>query len=142
MGADAAGAIIQPRLWVPLSYSHAPEDVQGQLDDFDAAMTEIDKGQELSARSLYSFALVVNMANVLKGIDGEITSDSIVDAMKSLVDFPTFAGPSVTCDGQQWPGLPSSCSREAIFFEVQADGSVKPVDDKVWVELDPSVVPK
>ena len=142
MGSGAAGAIVQPRLWVPLTYDNAPADVQEDLDAFTEAMEAIDKGDQLSARSLYSFALVMNLVDVLETIDGDITPDTVRTAMQSLVDFPTFAGPEVTCDGEQWPGLPSSCSREAIFFEVQDDGTLAPVDeDEVWTELDPAVIP-
>jgi branched-chain amino acid transport system substrate-binding protein len=138
MKEKGAGAIIQPRVWVPASKQYAPPDVQKQLDDFAAAMEEIDRGDEQSARSLYSFAGMVNLANVLKGIQGEITPASVTDAMKNVKDMPTFAGSPVTCDGQQWANRPSSCSHQAIFFEVQPDSSLKPVDPKGYIDLDPS----
>ncbi|MCE3554863.1 ABC transporter substrate-binding protein [Pseudonocardia sp. RS11V-5] len=138
MKQQAAGAIIQPRVWVPESKASAPAEVQKQLGDFDAAMQEIDRGDQQSARSLYSFAGMVNLANVLKGIQGDITPESITDAMKKVKDMPTFAGPPVTCDGKQWAGRPSSCSHQGIFFEVQPDGSMKPVDPNGFIDLDPS----
>jgi branched-chain amino acid transport system substrate-binding protein len=142
MGAQAAGAIVQPRLWVPLSKDSAPAEVQTQLDDFAKAMDQVGYGDQLSARSLYAFAGVVNMANVMKGMgDTEITSQSITTAMEGLKDFPTFAGQDVTCDGQQWPGYASACSHKAIFFEVQKDGTLAPVNKEGYTELDPSLVP-
>ncbi|MDQ6523461.1 ABC transporter substrate-binding protein [Nocardioides sp. LHD-245] len=141
MGAQAAGAIVQPRLWVPLSKDAAPAEVQTQLDDFAAAMEEVGYGDELSARSLYAFAGVVNMVDVLTTISGDITNETVRTAMKGLKDFPTFAGPTVTCDGQQWPGYPSACSHKAIFFEVQENGTLAPVNDDGYIELDPSLVP-
>jgi branched-chain amino acid transport system substrate-binding protein len=142
MGADAAGAIVQPRLWVPLSKDSAPAEVQTQLDDFAKAMDQVGYGDQLSARSLYAFAGVVNMVNIMNGMDSqEFTSDSIRTAMEGLKDFQTFAGPQVTCDGKQWPGYPSACSHQAIFFEVQEDGTLKPVNEGGYTELDPSLVP-
>ncbi|MCW2887402.1 MAG: hypothetical protein JWL58_4264 [Streptosporangiaceae bacterium] len=142
MGAQAAGAIVQPRLWVPLSKDHAPKEVAGQLDTFASAMKHVGYGNELSARSLYSFAGVVNMVNVMKTMNGQqIDSTTITTALKGLKDFKTFAGPTVTCDGKAWPGLPSSCSRQAIFFEVQKDGKLAPVNQGGYSELDPSVIP-
>ncbi|GAA1746494.1 ABC transporter substrate-binding protein [Aeromicrobium alkaliterrae] len=143
LGTDAAGAVVQPRLWVPLSKDNAPDKIAEQLDIFESSMEEVGYGEELSARSLYSFAGVINMVNVMETIDGDITKESIVEAMKGLVDFETFAGPTVTCDGEQWTGLPTSCSRQAIFFEVQDDGTLAPVNDTEtgYIELDPSLVP-
>ncbi|MCW0213214.1 MAG: ABC transporter substrate-binding protein [Pseudonocardia sp.] len=141
MGAQAAGAIIQPRLWVPASKDHAPAEVKTQLDDFASAMEEIDRGGEQSARSLYSFSGMVDLAKIISGIQGDITPESITTAMKNVKDYQTFAGAKVTCDGKQWPGRPSSCSHQAIFFEVQQDGSLKPVDPNGFIDLDPSKVP-
>lgn len=138
MGPDAAGAIVQPRVWVPAAKANAPAEVQRQLDDFAASMEAVDRGNEQSARSLYSFAGMVNLATVMKGIRGDITPASITAAMKAVRDMPTFAGPRVTCDGKQWANRPASCSHKAIFFEVQADGSMKPVDPKGFIDLDPS----
>ena len=138
MGPDAAGAIVQPRVWVPAAKANAPADVQRQLDDFAASMEAVDRGEEQSARSLYSFAGMVNLANVMKGIQGDIAPESVTAAMKAVKDMPTFAGPPVTCDGRQWANRPASCSHQAIFFEVQPDGSMKPVDPNGFIDLDPS----
>jgi branched-chain amino acid transport system substrate-binding protein len=140
LGADAAGSIVQPRLWVPKSYDHAPADVQKQLDEFADAMTEVGYEDEQSARSLYSFAGLVNLANVLNDVDGDITNTVVTDAMSSLKDFQTFLGPKVTCDGQQWPGRPGACSHDGIFFEVQDDGTLKAVDEGGFVDLEPEAV--
>jgi branched-chain amino acid transport system substrate-binding protein len=59
--------------------------------------------------------------------------------MQAVKDFKTFLGPEVTCDGQQWPGRPGACSHEAIFFEVQDDGTLAPVNEEGFTELDTAV---
>jgi branched-chain amino acid transport system substrate-binding protein len=141
LGGQAAGAVVQPRLWVPASKKNAPAEVQTQLDDFAAAMDAIDRGDEQSARSLYSFGGMVDLAKIISGIRGEINPDTVTTAMTQVKDYQTFAGPTVTCDGNQWPGRPSSCSHKGIFFEVQQDGSLKPVDPNGFIDLDPSKVP-
>lgn len=142
MGAQAAGAITQPRLWVPLSRDHAPKEVADQLDAFAEAMKQVGYEKEQSARSLYSFAGVINMVNVMKTMKGPaINAKAITTAMKGLKDFKTFAGPAVTCDGKAWPTLPAGCSRSAIFFEVRKDGTLAPVKQGGYTELDPSVLP-
>jgi branched-chain amino acid transport system substrate-binding protein len=139
LGGDAAGAIVQPRLWVPRSYDNAPSEVQEELDAFATAMEAVGYEDEQSARSLYSFAGIINLANILSDVDGEITSATVLEAMKGVKDFQTFLGPEVTCDGQQWPGRPGACSHEAIFFEVQDDGTLAPVNEEGFTELDTAV---
>jgi branched-chain amino acid transport system substrate-binding protein len=140
LGEEAAGAIVQPRLWVPLSRDHAPAEVQKQLDEFDKAMKAVDYGDEQSARSLYSFAGLINLAKVIQGIDGGITNKSVSTAMQQVKDFQTFLGPKVTCDGKQWPGRPGACSDQGIFFEVQKDGTLKPIDGAGYIDLEPEAV--
>jgi branched-chain amino acid transport system substrate-binding protein len=139
LGGDAAGAIVQPRLWVPRSYDNAPSEVQEELDAFGTAMAAVGYEDEQSARSLYSFAGIINLAKILSDVDGEITAESVGTAMKGVKDFKTFLGPEVTCDGQQWPGRPGACSHEAIFFEVQDDGTLAPVNEEGYTELDTAV---
>jgi branched-chain amino acid transport system substrate-binding protein len=139
LGGDAAGAIVQPRLWVPRTYDNAPSEVQEELDAFATAMEAVGYEDEQSARSLYSFAGIINLAKILSDVDGELTAESVGTAMKGVKDFPTFLGPEVTCDGQQWPGRPGACSHEAIFFEVQDDGTLAPVNEEGFTELDTSV---
>lgn len=137
VGADAAGAIVQPRLWVPESRENAPEDIQEELDAFTEAMEEVGYEDELSARSLYSFAGLINLANIMNEIDGDITNDTVKAAMQNVKDFDTYLGPTVTCDGQQWPGIPGACSSQGIFFEVQEDGSLASVNEDGYVPLNP-----
>lgn len=140
MKEEAAGAILQPRVWLPASRTHAPPAVQEQLDDFAAAMTEIGREKEQSARSLYSFAGMVNLVNAMKTVQGDFTTESVTTALKAVKDMPSFAGPPITCDGQQWPGRPSACSRMAIFLNVQPDGTLAPVNPDGFIELDPSAL--
>ncbi|MTD15954.1 ABC transporter substrate-binding protein [Nakamurella sp. YIM 132087] len=138
MGADAAGAISQPRLWLPGSRDHAPADVQADLDAFANAMTQTNHAEEQSARSLYSFSAVVALAQTLGTIDGEITNTAASKALSEIKDLRIMAGPTVTCDGKQWPGKPTACTKQAIYFEVQADGSLK-VGGDGYFDLDPSL---
>jgi branched-chain amino acid transport system substrate-binding protein len=139
LGAKAEGTIVQPRLWVPLSFDNAPKEVQGQLDDFAEAMKAVGYEDEQSARSLYSFAGIINLSKILGGIKGDITADAVTQAMEAVKDFQTYLGPKVTCDGQQWPDRPGACSHEAIFFKVTKDGKLTPVNDGGFTELDTSV---
>lgn len=140
MGTDAAGIVTQPRLWVPLAKDSAPAEVQEQLDVFADSMDAVGYGDELSSRSIYTFAALVNIAEILSGSE-EITSATVTDTFKGLKDFSTFAGPTVTCDGQQWPGVATTCNAQAIFFEVQEDGTLRSVEEAGYIDLDPSLMP-
>lgn len=141
LGGQAKGAAIQPRLWAYASRANAPAAIQQQLDEFKKSMEATGHGDQLSTRALYAFAGVVNTAKAIASIEGDITASTVTTAMKQLRDFPTFAGPTVTCDGKVWPGLPTACNKQAIFFEVQADGSLKPVNQAGYVDLDLSNLP-
>ncbi|MCT2583541.1 ABC transporter substrate-binding protein [Actinophytocola gossypii] len=141
LGGEAEGAATQPRLWVHAARDHAPDEVRQQLDDFQKSMDAIGHGDQLSTRAIYAFAGVVNTAKAIGTISGDVTAASVTDAMKGLKDFPTFAGPNVTCDGKVWPGMPTACSKQAIFFEVQSDGTLKSVEEQGYVDLDLSLIP-
>jgi branched-chain amino acid transport system substrate-binding protein len=141
LGGQAKGAATQPRLWVYAARDHAPAEVRKQLDDFKKSMDATGHGDQLSTRAIYAFAGVVNTVKAMGAIGGDITAASVTTAMKQLKDFPTFAGPTVTCDGKVWPGMPTACSKQAIFFEVQSDGSLKAVNDAGYVDLDLSIIP-
>lgn len=142
MGAQASGIVSQPRLWVPLAKDSAPAQIQEQLEVFEQSMKAVGYGDELSSRSLYTFASLVNIANILNAAGGEVTSESVTETFKGVKDFQSFAGPVVTCDGKQWPEVATTCNGQAIFFEVQDDGSLQPVDDAGYVDLDVSMLPK
>lgn len=142
MGAQGAGVVTQPRLWVPLAQESAPPKVREQLDLFAKSMEATGHGDELSSRSLYTFAALVNIANILNAAGGtEVTAESVTAAFTEVAGFESFAGPTVTCDGKQWPGVPTTCNGQAIFFEVQDDGTLAPVNEAGYVDLDLSVLP-
>ena len=140
LGDDAAGSIIQTRLWVSGSKDAAPKRVAQDLDNFSKAMEAAGVGDDLSARALYAFAGVVNTAKVISGIVGEITPQSATKAFSTIVDFDSFAGPTITCDGKQWPGSAPACSKQALFLEVTKDGALEPVDKGGYADLDPSAL--
>ncbi|WP_157749654.1 ABC transporter substrate-binding protein [Jatrophihabitans sp. GAS493] len=141
MGESAAGSVSQPRLWIPSSRSYAPPAIQAQLDAFAASMKATGHPGEQSARSLYSFAGLVTLAQVMDGITGDITASAVSTAMSQVKDLQMFAGGKITCDGKQWPGAPTACSHQAIYFVVQKDGTLKPGEPDGYFDLDTSVLP-
>ncbi|MFT4011731.1 MAG: ABC transporter substrate-binding protein, partial [Nocardioidaceae bacterium] len=123
----SANTVTIPRTWLYQAKDHAPSEVVEQLEDFKTAMDAVGHGDSLEARAIYAFNSVVTLAQILNDQKVEdLTPESIVTAIESAKDFPSFLGPKITCDGQQWPATPTSCSNESIYFEVQEDGSYKP----------------
>ena len=139
---EAAGAIVVPRLYVIATRPHAPPKVQAELDIFKSSMEATGHGDQLTTRALWAFAGVVNTVKAMQRIKGDVTSAAVVTALQSLVNESSFAGPPVTCDGKQWPGIASACTRKTLFLEVQPDGSLKPTSAAGYVELDTSAFNK
>jgi branched-chain amino acid transport system substrate-binding protein len=141
LGGQAEGVVVKPILWPYNSRDHAPARIKKQLEDFGKAMEAVGAEDELTTKALWTFAGVVNTAQAMDQISGKtIDATSTTEALKSLKDFQTFAGPVDTCDGKTWPGIPTSCTKQAILFEVQDDGTLKPLDDAGYVDLDLSLV--
>ncbi|AYJ50367.1 ABC transporter substrate-binding protein [Rhodococcus sp. P1Y] len=142
LGSDSAGAIMQPRLWVPRASELAPESVQEELSAFEESMNAVGYGAEISSRSLYAFASVANIANILNAAENSnVTAESVTETFKKVANFESFAGPSVTCDGNQWPEIATACNGQAIFFEVQESGDLAPVNEEGYIDLDVSLLP-
>ncbi|MEE3849044.1 ABC transporter substrate-binding protein [Gordonia sp. LSe1-13] len=141
MGPQAEGIITQPRLWVPSSKNSAPPEIQEQLETFEEAMADAGHEDELSSRSLYTFATIVNFAEIMSDAGGDVTAATVTETYQALRDRPTFAGPNVTCDGEQWPDVATTCNAQALVFEVQQNGDLEPVDERGYVDLDLSMLP-
>lgn len=138
--ADSAGTYMIPRTWISPSRDHAPDDVVEQLDAFENAMKEVGHEDALEARATYSFSGLVTLAEALQSVEGEYTSESVSAALTSVKDKEMFLGPRITCDAAQWPGRPTACSNQSIFFTVQDDGSYKPGDDTGFVDIPQPVI--
>jgi branched-chain amino acid transport system substrate-binding protein len=141
MGPQAKGIVISPRTWVVGSEKYAPADVKKQISDFTDAMKAIGQESQISGRSIASFAGLVTLAQEMSKIQGDITPASVTTQVQSIKDVQMFLGPKITCDGQQWPGYPSACSHQAIYFTVQSDGTIKPPSGGFY-DLDTSALPQ
>ncbi|MEV5003964.1 ABC transporter substrate-binding protein [Nocardioides sp. LML1-1-1.1] len=132
---DAAGTLVIPRMWLAESKPHAPEQVATELDDFTEAMNAVGFGDHLESRAMYGFGGVLTVAQAMSTIDGDINAETVTKALKA-VDQQMFLGPKLKCDGQQWPGRPTSCTTQSIYFELQDDGTYAPGNEEGFVDLD------
>ncbi|MEV7863787.1 ABC transporter substrate-binding protein [Streptomyces hirsutus] len=133
---DAAGALLQSRVWLPAAKPHAPAETRKQLDAYEAQMKKL--GHEKAVNEPYTaaaFGGLVTLASALETVEGDIDSATVVETLKQLKDHPTWLLGPATCDGEQWPGSASTCSRSEMFLEVQKDGSLKPLSNEGFEEV-------
>lgn len=97
-----------------------------------AVVEEYGDGLDPIGAATVTFRATMNLYAVLRQIEGDITAESITDALRSQVDAPSFAGHPYTCDGDQFDGLPAMCSPQQILGEM-TDGNLQQVGD--WIDV-------
>ncbi len=81
-----------------------------------------------------SFRGLMNLYAVMTRIGAEdLSPATIIDALRSSEDVPSFNGYPYTCATPQVPGLPSLCAPEQVLVE-QRDGQLHEVSDG-WVPV-------
>ncbi|MGP3533175.1 hypothetical protein ACTU3I_00145 [Microbacterium sp. RD1] len=140
LGPDAAGTYTVPRLWSPLALDHAPEAVAAEIEAFTDAMAAVGAEDQISARATYAFAGLVTAARALATVEGDVTAESVTAALEGIAGEQMFLGPQITCDGEQWPGAPTACSSQSIYFVVQQDGTLKPGDAEGFTDLSQVII--
>ena len=139
LGAKAQGVQMYSGLWSPLAYNYAPERTKQDIDILKSSMAAIDHPDELSQSVIVGFKTFVEIARVSKNVQGDLTSESLMAAIRKIKDAPSFLGDTMTCDGTVWPDS-SACANTLFVGEAQADGTVKPVTGEL-IKADPSGLP-
>jgi branched-chain amino acid transport system substrate-binding protein len=126
--AQTQGAVILSPFWTPDASKFAPARARSDLATYANALKAAGKSQ-LASNSLtqYGFAGVMNLAAVLRGINGQITAESVRSAHAALKNLPGFAADTLSCDPRPWPGT-SGCATSWLALVAQADGSLKPLN--------------
>ncbi|NNE73911.1 MAG: ABC transporter substrate-binding protein [Acidimicrobiales bacterium] len=91
-----------------------PDDLEGMI--YDEVVARYATGPAQAAGTV-GFRGFMNLygAFVEIGYDN-LTSENILNHMRSAVDVPSFWGHPYTCDGQRIPGLPALCAPEQTLF--------------------------
>ncbi|WP_369211285.1 ABC transporter substrate-binding protein [Streptomyces flavofungini] len=124
LGPQAAGVKTTPALF-PLSARAAAEQYDGRLkrefDTYEAAAKAAGAQKHLeSAHAAYGYSTVMTFARILKGIDGDITQESIGEAMASYKGRQVL-GTAKDCTAKLMPG--ANCGQDIIVLETRADGT-------------------
>lgn len=124
LGAKAQGSVIFSYLYQPLAPEDAPADKQRDIETFVDAMKS--SGHSDLVSSIFAqqgFALVIDVTESLKKVEGSITAASYAGVLKGLKNFPTFMGAAATCDPRPWPGQ-SACTESVLAYKVGEDGKL------------------
>lgn len=99
---------------------------------YSAVIEKYGDGLDPVGAGTVSFRSLMNLYVILNQLDGDITPESITEALKAQVDAPSFSGHPYTCDGKQYPGLPAMCSPQQILAQME-DGTLSQLGD--WIDV-------
>jgi branched-chain amino acid transport system substrate-binding protein len=124
IGDKAVGVDTDADHWITADAQAAPPEKQEQLATFESVMKAAGHEDLIPGNALITFADMLTLRDVLSTITGPIDGKTISSALMSTKGADSFAGPSITCDHTVMPGN-SACHVGLLFFQVQADGSLK-----------------
>jgi branched-chain amino acid transport system substrate-binding protein len=127
-GAAAEGVYALSDVYSADDLSKAPERAAADVNAYVDAMGQYAPDVDLNVFSQFVFAGVVNLANVLKGIDGDITSDSVTAALDATDDAPAFMADTFGCKGELTDLAPSACGGDILVLQSEG-GKLKQLTD-------------
>ena len=114
--------------------------VSGEGDDtaIYGAMVEkygddVDPNPSISAGVAAGVSAIMNLWNLMDGVEGDVTAEVVLNQAKAASDVPMWnsGGLTFTCDGSAIPLLPNLCSAQFQIGTVDESGAVsglEPVD--------------
>ena len=99
---------------------------------YSAVIDQYGDGLDPVGAGTVSFRSFMNLFSIMNQLDGDITAKAITDELRDQVDTPSFSGHDYTCDGEQFPGLPSMCSPQQVLA-VMEDGTLSQLGD--WIDV-------
>lgn len=123
---DSVGVESWSDRWLPQAYAYAPPAVQAQIKIFDNAIKATGNPTQVSYGTAAMFSVLVTLVNVMKTMTGPINGTTLTAKFKTLVNFPSFMTPPISCNAPQFPGV-DGCSNELIMYKVTPSGSLKPI---------------
>lgn len=91
------------------------------------ATTEIDFSSQTLANS---FVLFAGIDTALDGLEGDVTPESVIDAMRSMErsELPGGGGIEILCDGTLEEGHPAVCVDQGLVTVLDAEGQPSSVE--------------
>jgi branched-chain amino acid transport system substrate-binding protein len=116
-GAAAEGVYALSDVYSADDLSKAPQRDAADVNAYVAAMGKFAPGVDLNVFSQFVFAGVVNLATVLNGVKGDITSTSVTSALDATKDVPAFMGSTFSCSGDLTNLAPSACGADILVLQ-------------------------
>jgi branched-chain amino acid transport system substrate-binding protein len=86
-----------------------------------------------------SFRNIMNLWSLMKQVGGEnVSKETLLAAVRTAIDHPSFSGHPYTCDGKQVPDLPALCAPQQILV-VHEDGGLSQLTD--WIDVPALLAP-
>jgi branched-chain amino acid transport system substrate-binding protein len=111
---------------VPDTGGGSSADIAKRLTDFEKLMADAGQEKLISSNSVAAFGAWTELATVLSGIDGDVTTESVEAALSADATIPGWFRPDVNCGAKAWPDVAAYCSAQVSVWEVEkkADGSL------------------
>ncbi len=100
--------------------------IKKHLVDYEALMAAAGQEKNSTSNSIAAFGAWEELASVLKGMDGDITAESLSAALAADADIPGWFAPDLNCGAHPWPDFPSYCSAQMSVWQVakKPDGTL------------------
>ena len=128
LGGKVAGFQALGVAYLPKVRDSAPMATQAELDQYLEDVQDADKSDDVDNFSLYGYGSMTDLSRVLAGIDGEVTSTTVMTALSELDDFDSFAGDMISC-ADRTAAQGASCGNGVLLFEVTDQGGLTVVGD-------------
>ena len=72
------------------------------------------------------YTVMASLATSLAGIEGDITTETVAEAMKSMEesDYPGAADITFQCGGTVFPSQPAVCTNQSLRATLDAEGNL------------------
>jgi hypothetical protein len=96
------------------------------IDQFRAMMAEAGRPNDTGTIIFTGYAVMNQLANVLRTLGGELTSEGVMTGMHGLVSAPNPLGEPISCSPRPYPGT-SACNKGWLWHEAVDATTAKPV---------------
>lgn len=118
LGDAALNTITVIDTWIPDLREDAPAEIQEELDVYADAMTAAGHEEDMNSFAAASFATMMELAEILRTVDGAVTAESATAALEAATDVPGFMREDASCRTELWPSEPASCRAALLFLRV------------------------
>jgi branched-chain amino acid transport system substrate-binding protein len=119
LGNGAPPTVAGVQAWTPDLRAHAPQAVLPRLDVYTNAMKAIGRPDLVnSAGASRTFSGWMQLAQILRGINGPINAASVKKALQGASNVPGYLGPDLHCGTKAWPTQPSVCTAQEMLVRI------------------------